>query len=150
MIFIATDHAGFEVSQKIQKFLKQKNIPAQDLGPENYEKQDDYPDYAFTLGQKTAKNPENFGILICRSGAGMSIAANKVNGVRAVVCLSSLQAKKARDHNNANVLVLAADYTDFNCMKKIIIAFLKTPFSRDQRHLKRLQKIKKYEEVHNG
>lgn len=149
MIYIATDHAGFEISKRVTEFLAQKGIQFEDLGPETLEKTDDYPDYAFALAQKTSEDSKNFGILVCRSGAGMSIAANKVKGIRAVVCLSALQAKKARDHNDANVLVLAADYTNFSDMKKIITTFLKTPFSNEQRHLRRLKKITKYEEVQN-
>ena len=146
MIYIATDHAGFEVSQKVTKFLTEKRIKFEDLGPKTLDKLDDYPDYAFRLAQKTAQEPENFGILVCRSGAGMAISANKVKGIRAVVCMSTLQAKKARDHNNANVLVLAADYTNFSDIKKIITTFLRTPFSNEERHQRRLLKISQFEE----
>jgi len=145
MIYLATDHAGFNIAKKIFKFLKAASFSVNDLGPKTLDPSDDYPDYGIRLGQKVAQNKASFGILVCRSGAGMSIVANKVEGIRAVVCLNLLQAKKARDHNDANVLVLAADFTSFEKMKPIIKTFLETKFSGESRHVRRLEKIKKFE-----
>ena len=145
MIFIATDHAAFELKKKINQFLKKENLKTVDLGPKKLEPLDDYPDYGFSLAKKVAENKGSRGILLCRSGAGMGIVANKVKGIRAAVCLSKLQAQKAREHNDANVLVLAADFTSFAEMKKVIKRFLNTGFSNEERHLRRLKKIEKYE-----
>lgn len=145
MIYLSTDHAGFEIAKKIYKFLKATGYEIEDLGPLSLDPGDDYPDYGFKLAQKTALNEDNKGILVCRSGAGMSIVANKTKGIRAVVCLSPLQAKKSREHNDANVLVLAADFTTFGQMKPIIKTFLETKFSGESRHVRRLEKIKKFE-----
>jgi len=145
MIYLATDHAGFELKTRIIEFLKEKGRTIIDLGPAIFEATDDYPDFSFKVAQKVARESGSFGILICRSGIGMSIAANKVKGVRAALCLSELQAQKAREHNDANVLVLAADFTSFEEMQKIIRKFLETPFSAEARHRRRLQKIAEFE-----
>lgn len=145
MIFIATDHAAFELKKKINQFLRKENLKIADLGPRKLEPLDDYPDYGFLLAKEVVENKGSQGILLCRSGAGMGIVANKVKGIRAAVCLSELQAQKARKHNDANVLVLAADFTSFAEMKKVIKKFLDTRFSNEERHARRLKKIEKYE-----
>lgn len=145
MIFIATDHAGFALKQKIIEFLKKNGRPVNDLGPEKLDPADDYPDYGFKLAKRIVAEPGNFGILLCRSGIGMSIVANKVKGVRAALCLLEKQAQKAREHNDANVLVLAADFTTLPGMQNIIEKFLTTEFSREERHIRRLQKIAEFE-----
>mgnify|MGYP001564391724 CR=1 FL=1 len=144
MIFIATDHAGFALKQKIIEFLKKNGRLVNDLGPEKLDPVDDYSDFAFKLAQKVASQPESFGILLCRSGIGMSIVANKVKGVRAALCLLEEQAQKAREHNDANVLVLAADFTKLTAMEKIIDKFLTTEFSQEERHVRRLKKIAEF------
>jgi len=145
MIYLAYDHAGFELAKRINQYLKSKSLIVEDIGPKAFDSGDDYPDYAIDLAKKVCQNQDNFGILLCRSGAGMAIAANKVKGARAVVCQIPLQAKKAREHNNTNILVLAADFTDFGTMEKIINTFFNTPFSNEQRHIKRLLKISQFE-----
>jgi len=146
MIYLAYDHAGFELAKQIKQYLESKSLTVEDIGPQTFDPGDDYPDYAINLAKKVGHNPDNFGILLCRSGAGMAIAANKVKGSRAVVCQSPLQAKKAREHNNANILVLAADFTQMKTMETIINTFFNTPFSNEQRHIKRLLKISQFEE----
>jgi ribose 5-phosphate isomerase B len=144
-VYISADHAGFELKKKIIGYLKDQHYQTVDLGPKKYNPKDDYPDFAFKMGEKTAQNKNSRGILICRSGIGMSIAANKVKGIRAALCMEELQAEKAREHNNANVLVLAADFINFKEMKKIIKKFLETEFSGEKRHIRRLAKIRAYE-----
>jgi len=141
MIYIATDHAGFEVKKDIVNFFKKENRPVEDLGPASFDPLDDYPDYGAKLAKKVAKSPANRGILICRSGIGMSIVANKVRGARAALCLNPIQAQKSREHNDANILVLAADFTPLDVMKKIIKKFLGTDFSGEERHRRRIKKI---------
>lgn len=145
MIFIACDHAGFELKKKIVKFLVKSGYQISDSGPCKLDLNDDYPDYGFALAKKVVSAKNNKGILICRSGIGMSIVANKVKGARAAVCLDEAQAQKAREHNDANVLVLAADFTSLDKMKKIIKKFLQTCFSGEERHLRRIKKIEKFE-----
>ncbi len=148
VVYLATDHAGFNLKEKISLFLKKKFYQVIDLGPLKFAQNDDYPDYGFKLAKQVAQRPGSFGVLLCRSGIGMSIVANKVKGIRAALCLSGLQAQKAREHNDANVLVLAADFSSLATMKKIIDKFLKTNFSGEERHLRRLKKIKEFERAH--
>jgi ribose 5-phosphate isomerase B len=149
MIYIAADHAGLEVKKEIIKFLKDRHLSFNDLGPAEFNASDDYPDYGFLLANRVAQDIKSKGILVCRSGIGMSIVANKVKGIRAALCLSVLQAQKARQHNDANVLVLAADFTPLEEMKKIINKFLETDFSSEERHKRRLAKIALFEKNKN-
>lgn len=146
MIFIAADHGGFNLKKKIVKFLEKEGWLVGDLGPFKFNPGDDYPDYGFALGKKVALKKGTKGVLLCLSGIGMSVVANKVKGVRAALCLNPVQAQKAREHNDANVLVLAADFTSLPKMKKIIKKFLETKFSGSQRHKRRLKKIEKFEQ----
>jgi len=145
MIYIAADHAGFELKKEIQIYLTKEGYRVKDLGPKTFNPKDDYPDFAFLLAQKTTTDHKNKGILLCRSGIGMAIAANKVKGARAALCLFVNQAQKAREHNDANILVLAADFTSKQDIKKIINKFLKTKFSTEERHTRRVKKIKEFE-----
>lgn len=145
MIYIAADHAGFELKKEIISYLTKEGNQIKDIGPKTFKPEDDYPDFAFPLAKKTAANHKNKGILLCRSGIGMSIAANKVKGARAALCLFAKQAQKAREHNNANILVLAADFSAKEETKKIIKKFLETKFSREEKHIRRVKKIEEFE-----
>lgn len=144
-IYLATDHGGFSIKNKIKAFLEAGDYQVTDLGPGQLDPSDDYPDYGFKLAKRVAAESGRLGILICRSGVGMSIVSNKVKGIRAALCLLPEQAVKAREHNDANVLVLAADFTKLAAMPKIINQFLTTSFSGEKRHQRRLAKIKAYE-----
>lgn len=130
MIYIASDHQGYKLKQEIKKTYKD----IKDLGPFEYNKDDDYPDYA----KKMAKNikADDLGILICSTGIGMSMAANKYKNVRAALCCNKESAKQAREHNNANVLCLSKD-ADL----KIVDVFLKSRFTGEERHIRRLNKL---------
>lgn len=141
MIYIATDHAGFDIKKKLLSYFKENGIAVSDFGPHKLDPDDDYPDYALAVAEKVAGNKENKGILICRSGIGMTIAANKIRGVRAALCTDITQAQKSREHNDANILVLAADYTPVSKMENIISVFLQTEFSGLLRHQRRINKI---------
>ena len=145
MIFLASDHAGFEVKEKLKNFFREKNIDFIDLGAYQYSKNDDYPDYAFKLARRIAKDKASKGILVCGTGAGMVIAANKVKGVRAVEAYDIYTAKLSREHNNSNILALSGWHLPFNKIKNIVSAWLKTGFSGEERHKRRLKKIEKYE-----
>ena len=136
-IFIASDHAGYNLKENIKKSLIKKNKKVMDLGPKNCNSVD-YPDYAHLLSKKIKKN--NIGILICGSGIGMSIAANRHKNVRAALCHSTKSAFLSRKHNNANVIALGARLTTKNVALKYIDKFIKTKFEGG-RHLRRVKKI---------
>ncbi|MGB9561181.1 MAG: RpiB/LacA/LacB family sugar-phosphate isomerase, partial [bacterium] len=129
-------------------FLKTKGIETIDFGT-NTDERKDYPDYAFKVGEAVAAREAEFGILICYTGIGMSIAANKVKCIRAALCLNETMAELARKHNDANVLCLSGGFTKENDAMKIIEMFLKTEFDGykkgEERHKIRVDKITEYE-----
>ena len=134
-IFIASDHAGYKLKNSIISKLK-KII---DLGPKSTESVD-YPDFAKKLSKKVASNKGSFGILICGSGMGMAIAANKTKNIRAALCYSAKNTKLSRLHNNSNVITLGSRLTKKNSALKLIDVFFKTKFEGG-RHLRRVKKI---------
>lgn len=133
--FIASDHRGFW----LKDYIKRKH-PLIDLGPFDDEKKVDYPDYAKKLSS-LIKKENSKGILICGTGIGMSIAANRYKGIRAALCRDVKDAEMARKHNDANVLVLSGDFTKGNQAEKIVDVFFKTSFSGEQRHKNRIKKM---------
>ncbi len=141
-IYIASDHAGFELKEKVKNYLKDKNIEIEDLGTNNIDSVD-YPDYAFKLGKKVASEENSLGILICGTGIGMCIAANKVKGIRAAHCNIEKEAEMTRKHNNANVLCLGARIIDYDLATKIVDRFLGSEFEGG-RHKDRVNKINNY------
>lgn len=145
MIFIASDHAGFELKRQIVDFFKDRKIEIEDLGPKIVKQADDYPDYAFPLAKKVVADKESLGILICRNGIGMSIAANKVKGIRAGLSTFVGQAVTARAHDNCNIIVLASDFVKPAKNIEIVKTFLAGNFSQEERHKKRLKKITNFE-----
>ncbi|MEO0130422.1 MAG: ribose 5-phosphate isomerase B [candidate division WOR-3 bacterium] len=147
-IGIGADHRGFRLKEELKKFLEKNNYQIKDFGTYS-EEPCDYPDFAFPLCEDLIKKKINHGILICGSGLGMSISANKVKGIRATLCLNKEMAKMARNHNNANVLVLAANFTSLETAKKIVLTFLNENFEGG-RHLRRINKIRKYENRSSG
>lgn len=146
MIYIGSDHQGFEAKGKIVSFLESAGMSVEDLGPHEYVKTDDYPDFAFAVGEKVAEADSAKGILICGSGIGVTIAANKVKGIRAAYAESKEHAIKSREDDDANVLVL--DNMTFDPSKDfaLIEAWLNTEFTGEERHLRRINKIREYEE----
>lgn len=144
-IFIGSDHAGFELKEKIKRHFDKRKINYEDLGAHILDESDDYPDYAFKVAEAVSENKNSKGILICGSGVGMAIAANKVRGVRAVEAFDSRTAKMSREHNDSNVLALSGWNTTFEKMKKIIDVWVKTKFSKQGRHERRIKKIEEYE-----
>ncbi len=142
MLYLGADHRGYYLKETIKEFLNSKKIEFKDLGHFIYDKNDDYPDFAQLVAKKVSQRPkDNFGILICGSGQGVCIVANKYSQVRAALCLSSWMAQKARQDNAINILCLAADLTDPQTSFRIIKAFLKTDVSRDEHYQRRLKKI---------
>ena len=143
-IFIGADHAGFQRKQKIINYLQAKDYKVEDLGNTKFRAQDDYPDYAQKVSAEVAKKPEeNRGILVCDSGVGMQIAANRNPKIRAVNAWHKKIAERSREHNNSNVLCLGADYLSWLKTKAIINIWLETEFSEAKRHRRRVNKLNK-------
>ena len=138
-IFLASDHAGFTLKTKIISYLKENSINHIDLGCDSNEKSVDYPDYAHALCQKFDEK-ENIGILICGSGVGVSIAANRYPNIRAALCMGEEIAKLSRQHNDANVLCLGARFLEEDKAITIIKTFLETSFENG-RHQIRVDKL---------
>jgi len=138
-IAIGSDHAGFEVKDIIKSFLVELGHEVKDFGCESSESCD-YPDYAYPLAKEVASGNFDYGILICGSGIGMSIVANKVEGIRAANCCSVEMARLARQHNDANVLTFGARLIPIELAKEIVSAFLKESFEGG-RHQRRVDKI---------
>lgn len=146
-IYLGADHRGFDLKEKLKEWLKDHGYAVEDLGAYKLDPQDDYPDFAFAVAEKVAgSSGESRGILICGSGAGMDIAANKIRGIRATVSWSVESAEHVRAHDDVNVISIAADWTPPETAREIVRAFLNTPFSGDVRHARRLKKIKEIEE----
>jgi ribose 5-phosphate isomerase B len=139
-IAIASDHTGFFLKEKIKAYLKEKGIKTIDLGT-NSEKSVDYPDYARKMAQYLKEKVDTRGILICGTGIGMSIAANRYNHIFATLCYDKATVEMARKHNNSNVLVLGARTTEYEKAEPIIKIWLETEFEGG-RHKKRLEKLK--------
>lgn len=143
MIAIGSDHAGYELKEKIKSYLQDNNKSYIDFGT-NSADSCDYPDFAKKVSMYVSKNENSQGILVCGSGIGVSIVANKTKNVRAALCYLSECAELSRKHNDANVLCLGARFTDFKTAKEIIKLFLNTDFECG-RHLNRVNKIKEIE-----
>ena len=138
-ICIASDHAGYNIKEYIKNFLLKKKIKIIDLGP--FSKNSvDYPDYAKKVSRSIKSKKNDIGILICGSGTGMAISANKTKGIRAAVCYNKSSTRLSREHNNANIIALGARLTKKKNIYKLITIFLGTKFEGG-RHLKRLKKI---------
>jgi ribose 5-phosphate isomerase B len=139
MIAIGADHAGFAYKEQIKELLRSMNVEFRDLGTASAESTD-YPDYAHSVAEAVASGAAEFGILVCGTGIGMSIVANKHQGVRASNVESVDAARLARQHNDANILALGARLTSWETAKEIIAVFLATPFEGG-RHQRRVDKI---------
>jgi len=138
-VILASDHAGFELKEEIKRFLIKKRKKVLDLGTKNT-KSVDYPDYAHLLSKKMRKNKNQFGILICGSGTGMSMSANKHKNIRAALCYNTKSTKLSRLHNNANVMTIGSRLIKKKVALKCVNIFLTTDFD-GCRHLRRVKKI---------
>ena len=138
-IFISSDHAGYMLKEQIKKKFKKK-YRFQDLGTDNSKRSVNYPDYAHKLCRKVSNNSKNMGILVCGSGMGMSMAANRHKKIRAAVCYSVKNTKLSRLHNNANIITLGSRLTKKNTAFNCIEVFMNTKFEGG-RHKKRVKKI---------
>lgn len=145
MIAIASDHGGFELKEAVRKHLEEKGIECRDFGTDS-KASCDYPDFAGAAAKAVADGECEKGIVICTTGIGVSIVANKVNGIRCGLCTNVTQARLTREHNNANMLALGAGITGQTAAMDIVDTFLSTEFSHGERHERRVRKIAEYEE----
>lgn len=141
-IFIGADHDGNELKEFIKTDLMREGYSVTDLSPIMPEGGDDYPDYAFMVATEVANNDDARGVLICDTGIGMSIAANKIRGARAALVSDVFQAKRAREHNDANIIVFGARVVDKKVAIECVKYFLETQASQSERHVRRVGKIK--------
>lgn len=142
-MYLGADHGGFSLKELLKGELIKQGYTIEDCGAFTLDPADDYPIYAQAVAKKILSNPGSFGLLLCRSGAGMEIAANRFEGIRAVECRDTDEAIHARQHNDANIVVLPADEIDKEKAEKIIQSFLNTPFSHQDRHERRIKEIER-------
>ncbi len=142
-IAIGSDHAGFWLKEALKEFLKNSEYEVKDFGTDSLESVD-YPDFAFAIGRAVSDGQFDFGVLICGTGVGMSIAANKVKGIRAALCNDLYTARMSREHNDANILCMGGRVLGEDIAKEILKTFLTTGYSNG-RHNRRVKKISNYE-----
>ena len=142
-VFLASDHAGFALKKILIDFLQEKNFEVEDLGPFTFNPGDDYPDFVFPLAQKVAQQKGTFGIVIGTSGEGEAMSADRVQGARAALYYGGNPdiIKLSRQHNDANILSLGARFLSPEEAKRAVELWLSTPFSGDERHVRRIQKL---------
>lgn len=145
MIYLASDHGGFKLKEQIREHLVAQGKFVADLGPEQLNPKDDFPDFVLPLAEKIAKEQGSLGIVLCRNGAGVEVAANKVNGIRAVLSWDPLHAASTRADDDANVLALPADYIDSEKAFAVVDSWLATPYKKEERFERRLKKIESEE-----
>ena len=141
MLYLGSDHAGYKLKEFLKKHLDKNKVKYSDLGTYS-EESVDYPDYAYKVAGKVAKEKNAKGILVCGTGTGMVMAANKVKGIRAAVAYDRYSAEMSRAHNDANVLCLRGREVDFKTQIKLTDIWLKTKFSNEPRHKRRIKKLK--------
>ena len=144
-IFLGSDHGGFTLKEHIKSFLEKRGYAVLDIGAYSYKKTDDYPDFAIPLAEHVAAVKDSFGILLCKSGQGACVAANKVRGARATQSWNEASACASRRDDDSNILCLGSDFLTKKTAETIIQAWLATPFSGLSRHSRRIKKITVYE-----
>lgn len=147
IIYIAADHRGFQLKEFFKKYLQEGGYEVRDLGNHTYDPNDDYPDFAAKVAKEVSLDPEQTrGIIICGSGVGVDVVANKYHNVRSALASTPDQAVSSRRDDDTNVLSLAADFLTERDAEKIVSMWLQTDFSEEERHRRRLEKIEKIEE----
>jgi ribose 5-phosphate isomerase B len=152
IIYIGSDHGGFDQKTIIKKWLQNQEYQVEDIGAHQFDKDDDYPQFGFAVAQRVVElnnqitQPLALGILICRSSAGITIAANKITGARAVSVFDVTSAVHAREHNDANIIAVSGDWTSAEQAQEIIKVFLTTEFQNKPRHVRRIAQISKFEQ----
>lgn len=147
-VFIGADHRGFELKNKLIEYLQNKEIRVEDMGNYEYDPHDDFPDYANKVAEAILQNKKDFlGIVICGSGVGVSVAANRHKGVYCALGFSMDQVEKARQHDHINMLALPADYLSEDQVKNLVDRFLTTEVIHEDKYMRRLQKIDNLKEI---
>ncbi len=145
LVYMGSDHAGFGLRGLIARHLRENGHEVRDLGPDSPESCD-YPVFARKVCEKVLEDAGSFGILVCGTGVGMSMAANRFPGIRAALCACEFQARATRQHNDANVLALGERITGMGTALDIVDVFVDTPFSNDERHIRRIEKMSAIED----
>ncbi|MAG28559.1 ribose-5-phosphate isomerase [bacterium] len=145
MIYLGADHAGFKLKEKIKQYFEKHSISYADLGAQDFDKDDDYTDYAVMVAKKVSLEPKARGILICGTGNGMAMAANKIKSVRAALAWDVYSAEKATEDDHANIITLPARDISHRRAIKVIKAYLDAKPSKASSHIRRINKIKKLE-----
>jgi ribose 5-phosphate isomerase B len=143
-VIVGADHRGYELKQRLASWLRAEGYEVEDIGTHSTEPVD-YPPYAFKVGEAVGGGRFERGILLCHSGNGIAMAANKVRGVRAALCMNVEHAEMARRHNDANVLVIGQDYVEPGAVETVVKTWLETPFDGG-RHARRVAQIRDYED----
>lgn len=145
MIYIGADHRGLELKENLKKFLSESGCDYEDMGPFEKVPDDDFVDYAASVARSVAADPQNRGIVMCRNGVGVNIAADKIAGIRAVLGFDAEQVRLARNDDDVNVLALPNDFVSQEKARELIRVFLETPFEGHERFMRRINKIKELE-----
>ncbi len=140
MIAVGSDHAGYEMKEALKEHLKERGYEVTDFGTNNTDSCD-YPEFAKAVAKEVASGNAEKGMLICGTGIGMSMAANKVKGVRAAVFSDEFSAQATREHNDANIICMGARVIDLEKATKLLDIFLDTPFSNGENHIRRIGKL---------
>ena len=149
VIYLGADHRGFNLKEQLKSFLKMEGYSINDMGAQQLIQDDSYVQYAKVVAEKISQDPNQRGILICGSGVGMDVTANKFYQVRSALVSSPDQALASRSDDDTNVLSLAADFIDLDTAKKIVSVWLQTPFSEEPRYKERLEELKKIDNTLN-
>lgn len=144
-VVIGADHGGFELKEKIVKWVREKGFEVQDIGNHEYDAKDDYPDFASAVGNEISSGGTDRGIIICGSGVGACITANKFKNVRACLCHDTYSAHQGVEHDDMNVLCLGARIIGEEIAREIVFSFLNARFQTEDRFIRRLEKVKKLE-----
>ncbi len=150
MIYIAADHRGFNLKQKIIEYLNQTDITCEDMGAYEYDQKDNFPDFTLPLIKNVLKNPANRGIVICKNGIGVSILANKFKGIRCGLSFTAEHAASGRTDDDTNVLALPAEFIETEDAFHIVKTWLVTEFNKEERFVKRLKDLEKYGNTNNS
>lgn len=144
-VYIGADHRGYNLKEKITKWLFEWGYGFTDLGAESYDEKDDYTKYAASVASLVAESNNSYGILLCGSGVGVDVTANKFDGVRASIGIDAEQVRAGREDDDMNILVIAAEHTSEHDAREMVKAFLETKFDGKARHVRRLEDIRKIE-----
>lgn len=145
-IYLGTDHAGFELKEQLKKFLVEKGYDVVDDGAYAFDKDDDYPDFCSAAARHVAENLGSFGFVFGKSGTGELIVANKIKGIRCGLAVNAENVTLAREHNDANMLSFGSAFATPTQMEELALLFINTAFSGEERHARRIEKIKAIEE----